>query len=341
MKLSYLEGIPREWRQVLPIGRTARHDGKKYHIVGMALEDKLILYILEPFDEKEYEMQKKKGPRTQRKIQKQHDRHTLSYLDCGELVLGAKKLRIQGGSGSPLRYASEDYRTICLFVDMMRAGWKVPAWLEEEDWCNLQLVALTIPNVKRLPKYSSEMPIILKHRRSSIRHFPEKTLTLTVGKPRSFSFVDHQGDKVQCHINNVALIDMWENTAKELSNPAYIRKALKKVTPERLQELKDLRYRALTQNCPEGMCYIGIEYECSKDFSLQFCTKQYLKSLPVSQGRSAVFLLTNLKPDKETGAHGLPLKGAVMQTPVPPDTAKIPAELFSYFEKTEEWEEKL
>lgn len=46
-----------------------------------------------------------------------------------------------------------------------------------------------------------------------------------------------------------------------------------------------------------------------------------------------------MKPDQDTGIHGLALKGCGLQTPVAPDTEKIPAELFCYFEKAGEWEE--
>ena len=53
------------------------------------------------------------------------------------------------------------------------------------------------------------------------------------------------------------------------------------------------------------------------------------------------FLMVSLKPDKELGTHSLPLKGCVIQTAVSPDTSKIPAELFLYFEKVAEWEEKV
>ena len=48
-----------------------------------------------------------------------------------------------------------------------------------------------------------------------------------------------------------------------------------------------------------------------------------------------------LKPDRATGTHGLPLRGSVIETAVPPDTVKIPAELFFAFEKVEEWEEQV
>ena len=220
---------------------------------------------------------------------------------------------------------------------MMRAGWTVPDWLREKEWDELQLVTLKIADLKRLPGYSPQMPILIKHRPDSIRHIVEKTITLTVGKKRSFSFLDHDGEQVWCHINDVTLIDVWEDTEKQFQDPKYI----KKVSPEQLAEIKESCYKALEQNCPQGMCYIGIEYECSKDFSLQFYTKEYLSSYPECHSGSAFFFLMRLKPDKDTGTHGLPLKGCVMQTPLSPDTVKIPAELFSYQEKRKEWEEQI
>ena len=82
-----------------------------------------------------------------------------------------------------------------------------------------------------------------------------------------------------------------------------------------------------------------MEYECSKDLNLVFYYKQYLDSQPKTHEGSSHFLMMRLRPDAETGTHGLPLKGCVIQTPVPPDTSEIPAELFMYYEKTGEWTE--
>ena len=87
------------------------------------------------------------------------------------------------------------------------------------------------------------------------------------------------------------------------------------------------------------MCYIGVEYECSKDISLQFYSKEFLKSFPETHGASSYFLLMRLKSDKKTGSHGLSLKGCAIQTAVSPDTTKILAEMFLYMEKVDAWEE--
>ena len=76
-------------------------------------------------------------------------------------------------------------------------------------------------------------------------------------------------------------------------------------------------------------------------YDLTFYSKQYLKSRLETHQGSSHFLMMRLKPDQETGTHGLPLKGCVIQTPVPPDTIKIPAELFLYHERVDEWTETI
>ena len=134
---------------------------------------------------------------------------------------------------------------------------------------------------------------------------------------------------------STTLIDVWKTTEEELNDP----KLTKKFSPEQLEEVRKHSYDALAQCCPKGMCYIGIEYECSKNYDLIFYSRQYLNACPETHQGSSQFLLMRLKPNKETGLHGLPLNGRVIDTPVPPDTTKIPAELFQYCERINEWSE--
>lgn len=335
MNFSFLEEAHENWRSVLVIGRTVEREGKKYHIVGMTLGDGAKLYIIEPYYEARHSVHVGGGIRSQRRILKENEEGKECYLHCSDVSFGKKRMRVQGGQGTPLGFAVQDYKTLQLFLDMMSAGWVVPEWLKEEEWDNLQLVTLELADVKRLSSYSPEMPITIRHKLNPVRHILEKTVTLHVGKSRSFTFTDHTGEQVQCHINTVTLMDVWKDTEEQFHDPRYT----KKVSPEQLQQAKEHCYRALEQSCPKGMCYIGIEYECSKDISLQFYSKEYLKSCPQKHSGSASFLLMRLKPDKKIGTHGLPLKGEVIQTPVSSDTFKISVELFSYYEKTEEWEE--
>ena len=219
----------------------------------------------------------------------------------------------------------------------MSAGWTVPEWLKDTDWTDLQLVTIRIADTEKLPDYSPDMPITITHRPDFTQHILEKTVTLNVGKNRSFAFTDEYGDNVQCHINNVTLIDVWKNTEEELRDP----KLAERFSPEQLEEARKHSYDALEQCCPKGMCYIGIEYECSKNYDLVFHSKKYLKSRPEARQGSSHFIMMRLKPEQETGTHGLPLKGCVIQTPVSPDTSKIPSELFLYNERIDPWTETI
>ena len=222
-----------------------------------------------------------------------------------------------------------------LFFAMLRAGWRIPPWLECADWGNLQLVILEIAQQKELPHYSPEMQITIRHRAAYIRHLLEKTVTLQVGKSRSFCFMDEAHNPVQCYINAVTLIDPWQAMQDQLARLA----AAGKASPEQLRAAEQQCAAALAQSCPKGARYVGIEYECSRDISLQFYAKAYLKASPPSPKGQDAFLMMRLTPEQKTGNHGLMLRGCVLQTPVPPDTEKIPAEAFCYFEKTEAWEE--
>ena len=154
-------------------------------------------------------------------------------------------------------------------------------------------------------------------------HLLEKTVTLQVGKSRSFSFTDHEGDVVRCYVNNVLLIDVWADMEKQWSDP----KTAEKFSPEQLQQARKFSQDALEQNVPKGMCYIGVEYECTKDINLSFYAKQFLGSRPETHRGSSSMLMVRMKPDRETG------------TPVAPDTTIVPAEAFFYMKKIDKWME--
>lgn len=338
MTFSFLEECHTNWQDILVIGKTIEKDGLSYHIVGMSLTDgqEANLYIIEPYIEPE--IMRKGGINNQRKTLKESGICSVCrYLNCKTFSFGDEKLQVQSGSGGPIKYSADDYGMIQLFFEMINSGWTAPEWLKDTDWDSLQLVTLTAYGRDKLPIYTPGMPITITHSPDAVQHIVEKTVTLHVGKSRSFSFLDAEGDTVYCYINDVTLIDMWKDTEERFRDPQLT----ERFSPEQLEAAKKESFLALEQNCPKGMCYIGIEYECSKDFSLVFYSKEFLKSRPkVSQG-SASFFLMHLKPDKKTGTHGLPLKGCAIQTPVTPDTETIPGELFSYYEQFPEWTETI
>lgn len=333
MQFSWLEDARKKWKGILVIGKTIERDGKKYHIIGMTLEEEAKLYMIEPYEEQKRRSPKKKC--TQRMLLKEQDSESFSYLHCREFKIGSKEMCTQGGTGGVLM--PENYEAVKLFFDMMDAGWTIPEWLKNEEWDRLQLVTLQIAGIKRLPKYDPDTPITIKHGPYFEKHLLNraKSVVIETRKAFSFPFTAHDGEKVQCHINRVTLIDVWQEAEKQFGDVKY----RERFTEEQLQEIESNYYEALGQSCPKGMCYIGIEYECSRDISLQFYLKDFLESCPKTYSGSAAFLMMRLNPDQKTGNHGLPLKGAVISTPVPADTTAVSAELLYYMEKTEAWEE--
>lgn len=338
MTFSFLENFNTTWSEILVIGKTIERDGLKYHIVGMSLSDEqeASIYIIEPYIE--HEIKRKGGVNNQRKSLKESQICSeCHYMNCRSFSFGEEKLEVRSGSGGPLRYSENDYGMIQLFFHMMNAGWRAPEWLKDVDWYELQLVTLTTGGIQKLPAYTPDLPITITHSPDFVEHFVEKTVTLHVGKSRTFSFLDKDGEHVSCYINRVYFIDMWKDMEEQFQRPELA----DRFSTEQLEDAKKESFHALAQSCPEGMGYIGVEYECSKDFGLTFYSKEFLKSRPEVSGGSASVFLANLHPDEETGTHGLPLKGCMIQTPVSPDIETIPAELFCYYERFPEWTETI
>ena len=92
----------------------------------------------------------------------------------------------------------------------------------------------------------------------------------------------------------------------------------------------------MEEHCPRGKCYIALEYECSEEnIGLNFYDKEYLDSVPQSSSRSCSSMMMRNKPKKETGIHGLKLRGEIIQKPLDKDTENLEAELFCYYTMVE------
>ena len=324
------------WRQLLVIGRTLERDGQVYHILGMTLAEEAKLYLIEPFFRPDEDAPQRRGVCNHRRLLKEQGASASSsyFLNCVGLRMGDQKFRVTGGTAEPMSQASGDFGMIRLFLDFLGAGWSVPSQLVEVPWENLQLVTLDVAEVDDLPADVSEIPVVLEHGKDWVRHVLGKSLTLSVGKSKTFHFVDHSGETVFCYMNRVIRIDVWQTVAEQLERLA----SSGQYTSEDLERAKRHTYQVLEETCPKGMCYIGVEYECSKDFSLQFYTKEYLNARPGTKGKNSQMGM-RLKPDQEIGDHGLILRGCVLETPVPPDTQTIAAELLFYHDPKEAWEE--
>ena len=101
MKFLYLENFYKEWRDILVIGKTMERDDRKYHIVGMTLEDEMKLYIIEPYSEPDNNSHIRRGARNQRRIMKENrgkETYEVTYLQCSDFYLGDQHLQVRGGT---------------------------------------------------------------------------------------------------------------------------------------------------------------------------------------------------------------------------------------------------
>ena len=247
MDFRTLEEAHQTWQEIRVIGRTIERKGKKYHMVGMTLADEAKLYILEPYEESEHGRHRRKGIRNHRRILKEQGNPDVCYLHCSDIYLGKERLQVQGGSSGPLMDSFLDYGNVQLFLAMMSAGWVVPEWLKHMAWERLQLVTLEIADRQTLPNVSEKTLVTIRHRPDPIQHILEKTVTLTVGKSRSFRFLDHSGDSVACYINRVTLIDVWNELEEQFNHTRYT----EGLSPEQLRQVKRSCFEALEQSCPK------------------------------------------------------------------------------------------
>lgn len=332
MNLAYLEEICQHWDGILVIGRTITHTDRRSHIIGMTKGEETCLYVIDPYEQAE--QTRRSGKETHRKHLREKE-EKICWLNCSEICIGTQTMRIQGGSAGALAFASPDGEEVQVLLEMMRAGWIVPKWLREVDFERLRLVQLRMEEGTVLPRYISDMPITIRHRKDTVRHLLEKTVTLSVGKTKRFIFMDHTGEQVTCYINRVLFVDLWKDAEERFADPRY----RELVTEEQLEEVRQQYYETLAENCPKGSYYVVVEYECSKEIGLQFYSKEFLRSVPVGNRCSAMLVIW--KPEQALGVHGLPLRGDVLEGPFAADTVKIPAEAFYYLEELPAWEETI
>lgn len=191
-------------------------------------------------------------------------------------------------------------------------------------------------NCKMLPVWEGQ-EISVRLRKRCRSFLVEKPVSLTPGKEAEISFQLKDGRSGICYINRVYPIDVWKENEERFKDPRY----LEIMTAKELEKHKEEFFQGLAQDCPEGMCYLGIEYECTLGGNLTFYDRAFLDGETREHKGSARIMMMLLKPDEPFGKHGLRQHGCVIQTPVLPDIRKMEAELFFYMDMLDEEEIKL
>jgi len=350
MNFEQMRQAYRTFDEVMPIGRTVELDGKNCHIVGMTrLGKQAEMYVIEGSPETDRCTEAKSAAGSSAETsgeayRKECYTNRMSmrivpvkcpFSNIMTVRLGERELETGGaGSGSLTLNAGcavdADNENFFLFYEMMRAGWT----LSEDspfftmDWNEIWLTRLIFrTEVESLPVCGNQ-DISVKWGRRTKHHYVERPVCLTVGGETELDFTIEDGRHGVCYINRVYPLDIWKENEEKFRDPRY----LEIMSAEELEEQKEEFFRNLEQVCPRGMCYLGIEYECTLEGSLAFYDRAFLESEPqVHQGSSSVMMML-LRPDEPIGKHGLQQRGCIIQTPVAPDMHELEAELFRFDE---------
>lgn len=353
--LSYLVSR-HQYDEIKIIGKTVETDGQFYHFIALLRQgDQAQICVLMQMDEPWDDHVKKIAGR-QKKRQFLKENQACRTMSLKAFQIGGVELEMAGGSGSGLD-TSYNLEEMMFLAKMMEAGWQAP----QEDvfqgglGCLMLMKYELCSPLQQLPQLENAAMSATWSSYSKV-HFVEKRVKFSVpsgeeetgrAKKLAFSFTDEDGKKQDCicYINRVYFMDMWAETEKRFADPENQKRMQEFMTSEEIEAAKQDSLKALEQNCPRGMYFIGVEYECTPDLCLNFYSSDYLKfgqqqsTTTVdadSNGVSVVMMHVSVKPDKELGLHGLRLHGCAIQTPVPSDTKEIWAELFSAHEMVPE-----
>lgn len=344
MNLKTLKSEVQDWEEIQVIGCDVGQDGARSHIVGMIRQgDQAKLYVLEdaePSGGKGEDLSEKSASeerRTNRDSFSHIDEH--NYFDWVTAIsVGNEEFSVESAGAASLGIP-DNIRNWLLIGEMMKAGWSLaedhPFWQRDWDRILLKEIVFQTP-VSALPDWGGN-EVRIRHGEMWEHDLLEIPVHLVVGQKQEVPFVLKDGRTGNCYINAVYTIDVWAEHEKQFADPRY--RTL--MTEEELARHKEAFYKGLAQECPRGMCYLGVEYECTLDGNLTFYDSAWLDEEPAVHSGSVTIRMMILKPDEPTGPHGLPMRGCAIQTPLDPAVKELSAELLYYTQKLPEREEAM
>lgn len=218
---------------------------------------------------------------------------------------------------------------------MREEGWRIPedSFFYDLSWYSMNLTVIRLRDeMDELPDWGTNLEVERDSEyRKEILNIP---ISLTCGKEDEITFKLLDGREVTCYINNIYLVDVWKDTKNMFEDEEYRRKALKYLTIDEFEKIKEGFKESLEKICPKGKCYMYIEYEVTEDLQLNFYSSSFLDSKPEVRDSSSSIGFRK-KPERTVGKHGLRLRGAIIQEPFEPDTVTFEGELFACIERIE------
>ena len=270
-------------------------------------------------------------------------------LHISQIQIGETCYTFQGGGMGNLMQA-DFVQAYLLFQQMMEAGWRIPETspFYEMDWNQIGLAELRLSGVyDRLPELSGEI------RRVTLgmtcrQYAVQMPVQLERGKTAELRFaLEEGGEEIVCYVNQVGMSQPLLEQQERFEDAKYREMALQYQTIEEFENMKKSVLNALEEQCPAGMGYFTVEYECTGEgLSAQFYTVAELDGVSEpakthiiggSTGVTTIMMMGG-KPEQEIGPHGLRSRTTVVQTVVPVETQTLAAELFLVIETIPEKE---
>jgi hypothetical protein len=232
---------------------------------------------------------------------------------------------------------SESNGTVCslnqwsntaLFTHFFLCGWN-PSGIETQNTDYIYLNSLALNGkYTSIPDYEVLAPIRFTTREMMESHLVENpipiTLTVDGDYREKIHFSSNESEQKEwIQINRVYLYDIWGEFEKLLSDPRIIERLSEEELLQRKAELK----ATLIDDCPEGMCFLAVDYESGDNISVTFYSKRWLEDTPRYKNHGLGIIAT---PEQPTGKLGLKLKTTIIHEPLPPNTKTIEVELFCY-----------
>lgn len=331
-----------DFDEVKVIGKDVEKEGRPYYILGMTLkEKKASLHVLEMADYPLEEYNHKETPRESLKNAIESRRNRSFFMHIRELQNGETSYETAGATSGPLRH-NNPYEPFMLFVRMHEAGWKVSkdSFFYDVEWECLAVTNIELHDeFESLPEWTDDMQVLVDFIPED--HVVELPVVLECGKEIELEFKMEDGSPAACYINKIETVDVWADTEEKFADSEYRERMLQHMTEAEFEHMKERLCEALAQQCPRGKHYMVIEYECTKEVALTFYDREYLDTIPKPNKGSATSMFMRVKPDVETGSHGLKLQACVIQKPLDKEDKTLEAELFSCSKRVEKRVERI
>ena len=138
--------------------------------------------------------------------------------------------------------------------------------------------------------------------------------------------VVHLTGEAECtvYIHGISFFDAWEDAQTRFEDPRYT----ENFTQEQIAQCKRDLMDILPGICPRGCVLPVIEYECDRDYQMQFYSLEYLRHAPSHQSVSSFLMMHS---DKETGPMGYRARACQLEAVPVGFTGEIPVELFACY----------